>query len=142
METRETDPELKQLMRVLAEDTGALVAFVCEACVDPVGKARTLALFVDGEFLENRAYDLAGTPCERVYQRGSTYHSQDVAEIYPEDTALGEWGVESYLGIAIADPGGRVLGHVGVMSNGPFEDPGRVETRVRSMAGELAGRML
>ena len=64
---------------------------------------RTRALWFDGDFLDERLYELEGTPCERVYERGSSYASHDLVRLYPEDADLVEWGVDSYLGVAITD---------------------------------------
>lgn len=127
----------RSLVRGLAEDLRVKVAFVCEVFGDERDQARTLALSVDGCFLEEMTYRLAGTPCARVCQRGVNYEAKNVARNYPEDTALADWAVDSYMGVAFFDSHERLIGHVGVMNDGPLEDPARVETRLRAAAQGL-----
>lgn len=138
--TRSHPGELKKLLRDLAEDLDVRVAFICEPCKNQRGHARTVALCFGGDILDNRTYPLEGTPCQRVYDRGVTYHSHDVAHLYPEDTDLVEWGVDTYLGIAIVDETGERRGHVGVMHDSAFEDPASVERKVRALALDLAAK--
>jgi len=139
--TRSPRGELKTLLRGLAEDLDVRIAFICEPCKNQVGSARTVALCFDGDFLENRTYALEGTPCQRVYDRGVTYHSHDIAHLYPNDADLVEWGMDTYLGVAIVDETGRRRGHVGVMSDSAFTDPAKVERKVRALAMELATKI-
>ena len=127
----------RSLVRDLAEDLRVKVAFVCEVFGDERDQARTLALSVDGCFLEEMTYRLAGTPCARVCQRGVNYEAKNVARNYPEDTALADWAVDSYMGVAFFDSRERLIGHVGVMNDGPLDDPARVETRLRAAAQGL-----
>ena len=136
--TRSHPGELKILLRGLTEDLDVRIAFICEPCKDQAGHAQTVALCFDGDILENRTYPLEGTPCQRVYDRGVTYHSHDVARLYPDDAELVEWGMDTYLGVAIVDEAGRRLGHVGVMNDKAFGDPAGVERKVRALAMELA----
>ena len=61
---------LLSLVRTLAHDLDAKVAFICERLESDPDTARTVALFVDEQFLENFEYKIAGTPCEAVYREG------------------------------------------------------------------------
>ena len=126
--------EMREILGDLASSLQVSAAFVCKAVPGDAHVAETLALVVNGEFLENRPFPLEGTPCERVYERGIVYHSHDVAHIYPDDKLLGEWGVESYLGVTIDNSEGEHVGHVGVMHNTEFTAPAQIETALRQVA--------
>ena len=122
------------LVRTLAHDLEVRVAFVCEL-IDDIS-ARTLALSVDDEFLENLEYKVAGTPCARVHQEGHVYHPSKITSIYPEDNLLKEWSVDSYMGVAVFGSRGKLLGHIGVMGDRQLDD----EERSLSLLNKLARR--
>lgn len=133
--------ELLSTIRGLAERLGVKVAFVCEVIGPRREEARTLALSVDGEFLDELTYRLAGTPCALVCEKGVAFTARRVAEMYPEDTILADWQIDSYMGVALYDSGGELMGHVGVMHDAGLTDPARIETELRGMALELGPRL-
>ncbi len=130
--------EIRDLLSSLTSDLGVRAAFVCRRARGAEDRAETLALFLDGEFLENRNYPLAGTPCARVYERGIVYHSHALSRIYPDDSLLAEWGVDSYLGVGVEGQDGEPIGHIGVMHDREFAHPAVVETAVRLVAHHVA----
>jgi transcriptional regulator with GAF, ATPase, and Fis domain len=94
---------------VLAEHLGAVLgareALVCEAA--PARRARTLAVWRPVGALPNFEYDLAGTPCARVYD------GQVVLVGVDEQTYPGApQGCHTYFGIPLAAKDGAVLGHL------------------------------
>lgn len=131
----------RSIVRQLADELHVKVAFVCEVIGPEREEARTLALSVDGAFLEDMTYKLAGTPCAHVCERGVNYQAKDVVRVYPEDPLLVDWGVDSYMGVAFFDADGQLMGHVGVMNDGPLPEPARVETRLRAVAHEIGPRL-
>jgi len=132
---------LRSTVRGLAERLCVKVAFVCETVGPRREEARTLALSVEGNFLENLTYKLAGTPCALVCEKGVAFTASHAAERYPRDTILSDWGIDSYMGVACLAADGALVGHVGVMNDGPLEDPKRVERALRSAALELGPRL-
>ena len=110
---------------------------MCETIGPRRREARTLALFVDGDFLDNLTYGLAGTPCALVLEKGIAFTAGHAAEMYPGDTVLADWQIDSYMGVACYAVDGALVGHVGVMNDAPFDNPRRVETELRSVAIEL-----
>lgn len=139
--TRRPSTEFERMLLQLAEETGVRIAFICEPAEDAPGRARALAILHDGEFAEPYDYALEGTPCGRVYARGSLFHAHGLRSMYPGDAELESWGVDTYLGVAMVDKRGRMLGHVGVMNDEPLSDPAAVETRLRSLAKRV-GKLL
>ncbi len=138
MGTKLEQDVLETRLRLFAQQESVRVAIVCTPHPELEGHALVRALVRDGVLEEPGTYPLAGTPCERIYRRGVAYHSHRVAELYPDDLVLAEWGVESYLGVVIPSRDGQVVGHVGVLSDGPFPDPAGLERRLRSIAREIA----
>lgn len=132
---------LRSSVRELTERLHVKAAFVCEIVGTRREEARTLALSVAGSFLDNLTYKLAGTPCALVCEKGIAYTASHAAERFPEDVILAEWGIDSYMGVACMDEDGALLGHVGVLHDGPLEDPKRVETALRSAVLEIGPRL-
>ncbi|HET9475093.1 MAG TPA: sigma 54-interacting transcriptional regulator [Steroidobacteraceae bacterium] len=94
---------------VLAEHLGATLgareALLCEAA--PARRARTLAVWRPGGSTQNFEYDLAGTPCARVYSGERLSIEIDPVE-FPG--APQRWG--GYFGMPLAAKDGVVLGHL------------------------------
>ena len=102
---------------VLAEHLGATLgareALICEAA--PARRARTVAVWRPAGSAPNYEYDLAGTPCSRVYAGESLRIDIDPA-MFPG--APQRWG--SYLGMPLAAKDGAVLGHLCAWFDGPL----------------------
>lgn len=74
-------------------------------------KARTLAVYANGDFAENFEYDLVGTPCHKVFHKGSLcYYPNNAQELFPRDHILKEMGIESYIGIPLFSSSDNMLG--------------------------------
>ena len=125
---------LLTLVRTLAHDLDAKVAFICERLDSDPEVARTVALFVDDQFLENFEYKIAGTPCEAVYREGSLSIASGTSGLYPDDEMLAELNIESYVGYALYDAGGQVLGHLGILDEKPLSDEASARRRLRELA--------
>jgi transcriptional regulator with GAF, ATPase, and Fis domain len=94
---------------VLAEHLGAILgareASLCEAA--PARRARTLAVWRPGGATPNYDYDLAGTPCARVYDGHKVLIAVD-ALTFPGAPE----GCRAYFGVPLAAKDGAVLGHL------------------------------
>jgi len=94
---------------VLAEHLGAVLGAretsVCEAAVGR--RARTLAVWRAGTFVANHEYDLAGTPCARVYAGERLLIAVEVADFPGMPERHGQ-----YFGQPLTAKDGAVLGHI------------------------------
>ena len=135
----QADDELLELVRSLAKNMNAKVAFVCEL-VDS-DTARTVALHVDGHFLDNLEYKVAGTPCQRVYKEGSLFHPREVSQIYPEDRMLADLDLQAYAGVAFYDSRGVIMGHLGIMNGGVMSEDQKPQVKLREAAIKVGAAM-
>jgi len=86
-------------------------------------RAKSLAFFLDGEFLPNFEYEIKGTPCETVINNDTLHHVPDnLIEIYPDDPEIKEGQKKplSYLGVPIKDSKGQIIGNLGVLDSEPM----------------------
>jgi formate hydrogenlyase transcriptional activator len=116
----------QSLVRHLASAINVHYAFVAEfAQVNT--RVRTLAYWSRDHIHENIEFDLAGTPCEDVVRGSLCHHPVGVKDKFPQDAALAEMGIESYLGVPLCDSDGQVLGHLAVFDERPLsQEPRRL----------------
>jgi signal transduction histidine kinase len=109
------------LVAALSEVLGADYALLGE--LDSVGlRVTTLAVQGRGSPAENFSFDLAATPCEKVFALRSCVHVSGVQSTYPEDTLLTELGMESYAAAPLYDTAGEPMGLLVILDAHPLED--------------------
>jgi PAS domain S-box-containing protein len=109
----------QSLVRKLATAINVSYAFVSEFA-DVNTRARTLAYWAKDHIEGNIEFELAGTPCEEVLHGSLCHHPTNVYRRFPNDEALVEMGIESYLGVPLRDAEGEVLGHLAVFDERPM----------------------
>ncbi len=103
------------LARTLAASLQAHCAFVCEF-VDANSRAQPFAFWLNDALLEVDAYELHGTPCERVLGGDIVVFERDVCDHFPHHRAeLEAVHAESYLAIPMKSRDGAIIGHVAVI---------------------------
>ena len=108
------------LVEQLAKCLGMKYALVGEIDKGCPGRVNGLA-FWNNDHLDNPIdYDLAGAPCEKVMGEGFCIYHRNVANLFPEDKALAQWGVESYVGICLYDDQGFPLGILCALDDSPI----------------------
>jgi diguanylate cyclase (GGDEF)-like protein/PAS domain S-box-containing protein len=112
------EPFFKSLVHELAAALETRYACVCELA--PEGHMRTVAVSGDGGIVENFTYALAGTPCEQVLRSGLEFYPREVRTFFPDDRALADLAVESYLGVALHTASGEPMGLLAVLHDRPL----------------------
>ena len=108
------------LVRELARALNVDNALVCEL-LECQTRVRPLAFWSGGQFIENTEFDLDGTPCEVVIRGETVYYTRKVYEMFPRNTELKEFGIESYFGVPlVSESGNKMLGHLAVYHNQPL----------------------
>lgn len=73
--------------------------------------ATTRVYLADGTQAANMAYELRGSPCEKVINDNMMCSfSQGIQQRFPEDVALRELNAESYIGIPLQARNGQIVG--------------------------------
>jgi PAS domain S-box-containing protein len=109
------------LVQHLSRAVDARYAFVAEfASRETSTRVHTIAFWARDRIIDNVAWTLAGTPCEDVVRGSLCHHPSGVQQKFPDDKPLVEWGIESYLGVPLRDPAGKVLGHLAVFDERPM----------------------
>ncbi len=110
------------LVRHLVGALQTRFAFVSELHESIPGRCRVNAFWDGTKVGACFEYDVKGTPCEQVLERGFAYHSFGVRTLFPQDSWLNGHGIEGYLAVALYDPSGQPIGHLGVMHDAPLLD--------------------
>lgn len=108
----------RALMSSLSGILGTRDNLVCFCLDDPPTRVRTLAYLKKGEFLENFDYELAGTSCGAVIERGEVvYVPSGVCDIWPVER---QYDRDSYIGVPLYDSAARLIGHFACMDDKPM----------------------
>ncbi|MEM8612988.1 MAG: GAF domain-containing protein [Cyanobacteria bacterium P01_H01_bin.105] len=122
----------------LTESLGVSHAILAERQGDTL---RTLAFVVDRVLQPIYEYPILGTPCEQTLQTGEFYCRESVQELFPDDTDLVDLGAESYLGFAMQDSQGDIVGHLCILDRKPLERSERSEQLIRSFAARATAEL-
>jgi PAS domain S-box-containing protein len=99
----------------LAQALQASCAFLTEF-IDGNTRARPLAFWNAGAFVDAPEYPLAGTPCESVLSGDIAAHSERICDLFPLNREnLQALGAESFVAVPMKDAAGVVLGHLAVI---------------------------
>jgi signal transduction histidine kinase/CheY-like chemotaxis protein len=104
-------------------------------------RLQPLAAWSAGLPVEFGAYDLAGTPCEKVVDSGPCVFPDNVQTLFPRDTMLGEFGAEAYVGAPLLDARGGLAGNIAALYRRPIEDSGLAADLMRICAARVGGEL-
>lgn len=121
-----------QVARAASELLEMEYVVVCERT--DTQRLRTRACLARGEVMATYEYDAAGTPCERSMEEGSYYCADGVQEAFPADRDLVTMGARSYIGSAIEDGNGNVIGVISALGTRPQRRSRRKERLMRILA--------
>jgi len=107
-----------ELARHVAYALDVGICFVAEL-LD--GRAQSLAIFKDGDFKENCAKSVSGSPCEQAAEGKIIVIESEVQKKYPEDLWLRDVGAESYICLPLANQSGKVIGYLGIVDRKPMK---------------------
>jgi len=106
------DEFFRALVRHFAAALDVPCAFVTECTGWPPRRVHTLAFWFKDDFRDNVEYDLAGTPCEAVFEHGApVFYPEGIGNLFPR-----EQGFECYYGLPIQDSRGQVIGHMAFLN--------------------------
>ncbi len=112
----------RSLMQYLAEILQVRYALVAQYVAGSTNRIKTLAFWQGDSFVEDIEYDVAGTPCERLRPGEFGFYPNGVQQLFPNNPCLAEFGVESYMGLALCNASGNRLGHLCVFDIKPMKD--------------------
>ena len=116
----------RPFVRDLARALGVLAAWITE--YDPQADVlRARAMWIGDGWVDCYEHPVAGTPCEAVIHADSVVHFPDnVLRLFDGDNDVRRMKIVSYIGEALRDVDGRVVGHLAAMDTRPMADDERL----------------
>ncbi len=153
----DADEILHALLKGTATETGerffyVLVEHVCKALKTDgawvteyfpgARRLRALAFWLDGAFVPDYEYDIAGTPCEPVIEKARFTHiPYNVIELFPRDPDLPKMNAVSYMGAPLLDARGKLLGHLAVLHRKPLPEVSHVSMLFKIFAARASAEI-
>lgn len=102
-------------------------------------RLRAYAFWLNGAFVEDFEYDIAGTPCAPVVESRKLIHIPDrLIELYPGDPDVVAINAVSYLGVPLLDTDDEVMGHLSVLDTKPMPPEPRMISLFQIFAARAA----
>jgi len=106
-------------------------------------RLRSLAFWLDGEYVEDYEYSLAGTPCENVVGEARELLVPDrVVELFPDDRDLEVIDAVSYASVPLVTEPGEVLGNLAVLDTEPMSGEPRGLATLKIFAHRATAELL
>ena len=128
-------------VRQLAVALEAPYAFVTELIPGTTSHLRILAGWEKGAWCVPFEYDATIAPCGTVLRDRKAFYAEAVHEMFPEDSYLTERGVTSFLGVAMLNSAGQVIGHVCVMGTRPLKNDRQAARILNVFAARAAAEL-
>jgi PAS domain S-box-containing protein len=110
----------RALVRNLSQALQTFGAWVTEYLPEE-RRLKSLAFWLDGDFVESYEYGIEGSPCLQVVEKKCLAHFPDrVCSLFPTDSDLARFGAVSYMGVPLCDTDGELLGHLAVIDRKPM----------------------
>ena len=127
------------LVKHLAQAIGADGALIGETVtVDGEKRVQTLAICLDGRPMENRAYPLRGSPCERALAGEICIIPQGVQERFPDFSLLKDLQAEAYIGSPLMDSQNKIRGLLVVIHRSLLPAPAEAASLLRIFSTRAA----
>jgi PAS domain S-box-containing protein len=107
-------------VQYLAENFQVQYAFITKLVDSCYNKSKMLALWTGETFVEPYEFDLAGTPCSKVFEENWGFFPDSLQAHFPQADALATLGAESYLGVVIRNTQGKAIGNLGIIHTQPL----------------------
>jgi len=106
-------------------------------------RLHSYSMFLGGSFIDGFNYDIDGTPCERVVEhKGSLIHIENnIVDLYPNNRVVKETRAVSFIGMALLDLDGTVLGHLAALDTRPMPAEPRLEALFRVFSARASAEL-
>ena len=131
----------RSLVKELASVLNTYGALVADYLPDKK-QLRPRAYWLGEDWVEPGAYDIAGTPCQGVIEKGELFQIPDyVVEHYPKNQFLKDHELLSYTGMPFKDAQGNIIGHLAVLDSKPIPNEARFMALFEIFGARAAAEM-
>ncbi|MEC3882128.1 EAL domain-containing protein [Halobacillus sp. HZG1] len=105
------------LVEYLSSVLGVETVLVGELTGEAKSEVTAISLSHKGEISSGLHYSVKDTPFEQIIRTHECYYPKDVGRLFPGDILIRDYGVKSYLGKALLNSDGDVIGILSIMDN-------------------------
>jgi PAS domain S-box-containing protein len=135
----------KEFFNSLVEHLSAMLkadyAYIAELLPDNPNHAKTLSLIAGNQMIDNVEVDLAGTPCEKVLEKGSCAYPSGIPEKFPNARMMVKMGVQSYIGTTLFSSSGKGIGLISAMFKHPVKNTSMIESLLQIFAARASAEL-
>src|SRR5215813_10777465 len=122
------------LVRAAAQALGVAGVWVTEYLPEQ-RVLRSLSFWLNGDFIKDFEYKIAGTPCEVVVEEARVVHYPErIIELFPNDPDLVALNAVSFVGAPFTRSDGTVLGHLAAVDTKVMKLDAETESAFRIFA--------
>ena len=103
--------------------------------------AQAVAFYSKGKIQPNFEYELENTPCKNALSKSICIFEEKVRGLFPGDTMLSDYRVESYMGLPLKDSGGKTIGLFNIMDSRRIDDAPQLKSILQVAAVRIAQEM-
>lgn len=135
------DEFFRSLVHKLATSLPVCKAYVSEMIGYNSSQCSILAGWEDGEFVNNKMFDIKNTPYEEVIAGMVSFNSNSDHEIFNGHLFLGKQKVKSYAAVPCFDSHLKIIGHLSVMDDKPMHDKQRTLSVLKIFAARAGAEL-
>lgn len=135
------DTFFRTLVTALTSALEMEFAFIGELIRPDLRRVRTIAVYRDGQIIDNFEFDLKGKPCSDVVARTFCIYESGIRTTFPNDPLLEALHAESYVGIPLQDSARHVIGMIAVIGRRRLQSRMMVETMLSVTAARASAEM-
>jgi PAS domain S-box-containing protein len=125
------------LVQNLATALDVACVMVCETADDSLQTLRSLALWSDGQLVENIEYDLLDTPCKvSIETQSLCAYPDQLQQHFSSALKIKEMGAESYVGVPLLAVNQKAIGQLCIFDVKPF----LIDDRTKALLSVFAMR--
>ncbi|MBE9229789.1 PAS domain S-box protein [Phormidium sp. LEGE 05292] len=102
---------------------------------------QSAALWLDGQVQPNVTYCMENTPCNLAVNQGEYLCLRGVQQQFPTNGALKTLNAESYLGVALTNTQGEIIGCLAVVDSKPLTQPQLAIAMLRVFAARVSAEL-
>ncbi|MGI0486966.1 response regulator [Pantanalinema rosaneae CENA516] len=131
----------QSLVQTLATTLEVDYALIGKLNSGQIDRVTTVAVYSQGQIIENFDYELLDTPCSDVVHRGFCCYPQHVQQHFPDDALINRLAVDSYLGTTLFSSTDQPLGLLVIMNRQPISDLQLAESMLKIFATRAAAEL-
>ena len=90
---------------------------------------------------KNTSYQLESTVCLAVLKNGCIHFDKGIRQHYPDDSNLVKLEAEGFVGVALKNDSGEVIGHVAIMDTKPISSTDFIASLLQLCSGRLVAEI-